>query len=87
MKRLLTAFSLLYATTNFAQITLEHTYPSNVGETQISATDWNYYSQVGSTLSIYDITHTLLKSITIPSVAGYAPQAASLVSTTLFNSD
>jgi hypothetical protein len=87
MKKLLTALFLLSASINFAQINLEHQYPSYVGITEVAANDWNYYTQVGNTLTIYDITHTLIKTITIPTIAGYTASGPSAVSTTLFNTD
>ena len=46
MRKLLTALCLFYASTSFAQITLADTYPTDVYITQISPTDWNYYTQV-----------------------------------------
>ncbi len=91
MKKLLTALFLLYASLDFAQITLEHQYPGTfVYATQIGATDWNYYTVSGYALSIYDINHTLIKSITIPN-GGIGTELMTYtvgnVSTNLFNTD
>jgi Secretion system C-terminal sorting domain len=92
MKKSLIAAFLLSSSVGFAQITLEHQYTNaTVYVTQVSATDWNYYTidYIGTTLSIYDITHSLLKTITIPSVGGYtmADRSVNNVSTNLFNTD
>jgi hypothetical protein len=83
---------LLHSDMSIAQITLEHSYShSNVYVTQISSTDWNYYTQDDSALSIYDINHSLLKSIIIPPMKSglvqYPYGVVSYVSTNLFNID
>jgi len=90
MKKLLTAICILYSGVNFAQVNLEHQYTkANVYITQIGATDWNYYTFIPSisTLTIYDINHSLLKTISIPAVSGFSPEYIYSVSTNLFNTD
>jgi len=88
MKKLFTALFLLSASLNFAQITLEHQYANaNVYLTEVASGVWNYYTYANPNLSVYDITHTLIKSITIPSVGGYTTEGISLLSTNLFNTD
>src|ERR1700733_13254042 len=87
MKKLLIVLFLFCASLNFAQISLEHTYPAQVYVTQIAANDWNYFTQSGSSLSIYDISHSLIKSITIPSISGWTIGGVGNISTNLFNTD
>ncbi len=86
MKKLLTALFLLYASINFAQITLEHTYPnSSVEVVQTGPSTWNYYTATSSTINIYDINHNLVESANMPNVGGFTFDGVSYLNTGLFN--
>ena len=58
--------SLITITTATAQISLEHQYVEGASLVQVAPGEWNYYMNDSSTLYIYDVNHSLIRSIPIP---------------------
>ncbi len=73
MKYLIATLLVLVASSSRAQITLEHTYPSPPGISliQVEDSEWKYISTStdGSTLLIYNLDHSLEKTIVTPTLA------------------
>jgi hypothetical protein len=77
-----------------AQISLEHSYPSTSLQTilqpcNLTGTGWHYWlgDYVNKTVKVYDINHSLTKSIALTVPATYTVLGVSNVSDQLFNSD
>ncbi len=70
-----------------AQITLEHTYSGNASEIVLSAGGDKIMYFDSLNVYLYNMNHTLWKTITPTYYSGYKIQAISVVSDNLFNSD
>src|ERR1039457_4149631 len=94
MKKLITIIALAISISSYGQITLEHTYPPSnyiqVSVVNLSISGYKYvtYSSNRDTVKLYDLTHSLWKSIAIPIPIGQSiGLEVSYISETLFNSD
>ena len=72
-----------------SQITLEHSYPTNLGTINFAISGYKYYSQNMSNYSItfYNLNHSLWKTINLNIPLGYSFSGISNISETLFNLD
>lgn len=93
MKKLLLILTVSITSLTFGQVTLEHSYTSEMGY------DGNnvFYTQNGisyytfntttNAISFYNSTHTLITTTNIPTDANYQPNGIFLITDKLFNSD
>lgn len=89
MKKILLAFACLLFTHSLkAQIVYDATYNSSspIYLTKLQVSGYKYVKRSGSTLELYNINHSVFKTITIPPVFG-AIQNIFFVSETLFDTD
>ena len=89
MKYLLTAAFLLGSMMLLAQPVFEHTYSHSATMCQLENLGEIYYEMdvINKQCNIYDMNHSLLKSIPLPVAAGYYLADIQYVSENLFNSD
>ncbi len=87
-------FLLILILTSFtrlsqAQITLEHDYPSSATLTELALSGWKYYLMdvANNQCRIYQMNHTLWKTVSLSVPSGMYLYDVRLVSETLFNSD
>lgn len=89
-KKLKLSLSLLL-TTNliFAQITLENTYSGNIIVVNLSNSGYKYWfvDPNNSQIKLYNLNHSLWKTINVPSISGYSISSVGLISETLFNTN
>lgn len=86
---LFTLIFLLWISSAGAQFALERTYDHSLTVTRISATEYKYYLMdvAKSECRIYNLDHTLWKTIPISLPADYYLQDIKFVTRNLFNSD
>jgi len=89
MKHTLTCALLLTGISLFAQPVFEHTFSESAGYTNLENLGEVYYSMdvANKKCLIYDMNHTLLKSIALPIPNGYYLSDIQHVSENLFNLD
>lgn len=89
MKKIFLLFALSAAVTTQAQITLDHTYPSgtrvNLDKFPLSGYKYTEVNLQTHKINIYNLNHSLFKSITFPTLPGSTSIA--YISETLFDSD
>ena len=86
---------LLISTTIVSQINLEQTYPSTSAQTVMevvrlvkSGYKYTYVDYVNKTLKLYNMNHSIWKSMSFPTPPGYTQYGGvSLISDSLFNTD
>ena len=95
MKKLTLIMCLLISTTIVSQINLEQTYPSTSASAVMdvvrlvkSGYKYTYVDLVNKTLKLYNMNHSIWKSMSFPLPPGYFVYGgASLISDSLFNTD
>jgi hypothetical protein len=90
MKKLVFSFlMLILAHSSMSQIMLEHTYPSSATLTQLSNSGYKYYAMdvLTNQCKIYNLDHSLWKTISLTIPAGLYLYDIKFVSETLFNTD
>jgi len=78
-----------------AQITLEHTYPTGalppnyLSLVKLSSSGYKYVMNNGSTITLYNLDHTVFRTITIPPLVGWGGGTVQIfyISEGLFNTD
>src|ERR1035437_8668455 len=85
---------LLFSSICKSQINLEHSYPksSNIGSLSVinlsnSGYKYCFEDNVTKTVKLYNLNHTLWKTITLNVPTGYNLSGVFYISETLFNSD
>ncbi len=89
MKYTLIIMLCLTGITVLAQPVFENTYQESAGITQLETNGEVYYAMdvVNKQLHLYDLDHSLLKSVPLPTPEGYYLSDIQYVSETLFNND
>jgi len=89
MQRLLyfTVFLVLLSIHSFSQVSLEHTYYGNATAVVFSSNGEKIVTSDTAAIQLYNMDHTLWKTITAPAYAGYNISYVYAVSDNLFNSD
>lgn len=91
MKKSLLALCLLTFSSLKAQITLEHTYNDasqiQLANLSISGDKYVIHDYPNNEVRLYNLNHSLWKTITIPQYAGYDINGVFLVSEELFDTD
>ncbi|MEI7500613.1 MAG: T9SS type A sorting domain-containing protein [Bacteroidota bacterium] len=88
-KLILSLLSLSLIATSSAQISLENTYPASTGLTELAVSGFKYYMMdvVNNQCKLYNIDHSLWKTINLIVPAGMYLYDIRYVSETLFNTD
>jgi hypothetical protein len=82
MKKLFTLLFLMITVGSNAQITLEHSYPNssmtayNLKLVKLSSSGYKYVTNDTSTITLYNLNHTVFKTMTIPITGGVGNQWA-----------
>lgn len=93
MKKIINLVTLVFMTSNlFAQITLEHSYPNGKWQTSIvklsnSGMKYQWVNVSTGELKLYNLDHSLFKSMTFPVLANMSNTEVAYVSETTFDLD
>ena len=93
MKKIINLVALVFLTSNlFSQITLEHSYPNGKWETSIvnlsnSGMKYQWVDVAAGVLKLYNLDHSIFKSVTFPVVASMTNIEVAYVSETTFDLD
>jgi hypothetical protein len=88
-KSILLIVLMILMVTSRAQITLEHTYPGSTGLTQLSISGYKYFMMdwTNNQCKIYNLDHSIWKTINLSVPAGMYLYDIKFVSENLFNGD
>ena len=93
MKKIINLILLVILTSNaYGQITLEHSYPNGKWKTSViklsnSGIKYQWVDVAAGQLKLYNLDHSLFKSMTFPVISGLSSTSVAYVSETTFDLD